>query len=190
MKRFLAPPVLLPSVVLSAMGCAGDRSAPAAESLQPSATEIAVCDTCGACVEAVPISSAHHVSGPVSYPDPPPAGGDHDACWAIWGIHADAVPAERWVHNLEHGGVVFLYDCPGGCGDGAEALSEITGLVGSHPLALITPYTGMSQKFAMVSWGRRLVSDCIDPQAAAAFYTVHVNRGPEQIPDNPAPSCD
>ena len=136
------------------------------------------------------VTSANHVSGTVDYPDPPPVGGDHNACWAIWGIHKDAVPAERWVHNLEHGGIVFLYNCPDDCGDDAQALSEITDLVGSHPLAIITPYAGMTQKFAMVSWGRRLVTDCIDAQAAAAFYAVHVNHGPEQISDNPAPSCD
>jgi hypothetical protein len=157
---------------------------------QPSGAEIAVCDQCGACVESITVTSANHVSGAVDYPDPPPVGGDHNACWAIWGIHEDPVPPERWVHNLEHGGAVFLYNCPGDCGADAAAISEITAFVGSHASAIITPYAGMPRKFAMVSWGRRLVTDCVDPQAAAAFYAVHANRAPERISANPSPSCD
>jgi len=68
-----------------------------------------VCTTCGDCEEERPVESASHLLGPIDYPDPPPAGGDHNPCWTTWGVHADVVPVERWVHNLEHGGVVYLY---------------------------------------------------------------------------------
>ena len=138
----------------------------------------------------MPVTSAGHVDGPVVYPDPPPTSGDHNPCWAVWGVHTDAVPAERWVHNLEHGGVVFLYNCPpSGCGSDADALAQITAFVSAHPLALMTPYTGMTQRFAVVSWGHRLVSSCVDADAATRFYEAHVNWGPESISSNPDPSC-
>jgi hypothetical protein len=189
MNRFLIALVFLPAATAA---CGNDRAAPASANrdLTSTAPDIQVCDDCGACEEAIPVKSANHVEGPIQYPDPPPSSGDHNPCWAIWGIHTDAVPAERWVHNLEHGGIVFLYNCPDGCGSDATAIAQLTDLVGRRQLALITPYSEMSQKFAVVSWGHRLVSACVDPQAAAAFYAVHVGRGPEAITDNPDPSCD
>jgi hypothetical protein len=47
----------------------------------------------------------------------------------------------------------------------------------------------MTKKFAIVSWGHRVVSDCVDDEAVAAFYVVHVNQAPESIPGDPDPSC-
>lgn len=162
-----------------------------ADSLPRGVAGALVVDRCGAREEAVTVLGANHVEGPIDYPDPPPAGGDHSACWATWGVHTDTVPPERWVHNLEHGGVVYLYGCAAdGCGSDAAALAEISAFVGAHPLALITPYTGMTKRFAVVSWGHRLVSDCIDARAATAFYSAHVNWGPESISSNPGPSCN
>jgi len=189
MRRLVAL-LLVPT---AATACGNDRDDVDSRdgSITSSNGDIEVCDKCGACDETVSIPAvALHVDGPIDYPDPPPAGGNHNPCWAIWGIHTDFVPAERWVHNLEHGGIVFLYNCPDGCGTDATALSQITTFVGRHEQALITPYAGMKQKFAVVSWGHRLVSDCIDAEAAAAFYAVHVNRAPESITSNPDPSCD
>src|SRR5260221_8549375 len=64
-----------------------------------------ICTRCDACEDAKCVTSYNHVLGPVSYPDPPPVGGDHYPCWAKWGVHTEVVPPERWVHNLEHGGI-------------------------------------------------------------------------------------
>ena len=46
---------------------------------------------------------------PTPYIHNPPIGGPHYWVWANWGIHEEIVPRGYWVHNLEHGGVVFLY---------------------------------------------------------------------------------
>ena len=43
------------------------------------------------------------------YPHNPPIGGPHYWVWAKWGVHTEVVPRGYWVHNLEHGAVVFLY---------------------------------------------------------------------------------
>jgi hypothetical protein len=39
----------------------------------------------------------------------PPVSGEHYDLWARWQIHTDPVPRGFWVHNMEHGAVVFLY---------------------------------------------------------------------------------
>jgi hypothetical protein len=156
-----------------------------------------VCDRCGACEESIPPASANHVLGPIDYPDPPPTGGDHNPCWATWGVHHDVVSPENWVHNLEHGGVVFLYssraalDSAGAAdaGDaGRDALPEIDALVEELPRTLDTQYGALPKPFAVVAWGYRLVSDCVDLDAAADFYAAHFNQAPEDIPSDP--SCN
>ena len=155
------------------------------------------CDECGACDESIPPTSRNHVLGPIDYPDPPPTGGDHNPCWATWGVHEDVVPPERWVHNLEHGGIVFLYRSraalPGtNLGDAeaadAGALSQLDTLVERLPRTLLTEYSALPKAFAVVSWGHRLVSDCVDLNAAERFYEVHFDHAPEDIASNPA--CD
>lgn len=51
-----------------------------------------------------------HVEGPVSYAVVPPVGGPHSSIWMNAGVYTDPVPAERAVHNMEHGGVWIVYD--------------------------------------------------------------------------------
>ncbi len=154
-----------------------------------------ICDSCGVCEESLPPTSANHVIGPIDYPDPPPAGGDHAPCWATWGVHEDVVPPENWVHNLEHGGVVFLYRSRDAlaaatrdAGPDASVQAELDALVAGLPRALSTEYPALPKTFAVVSWGYRLVSDCVDLNAALRFYTAHFNQAPEDIPSNP--SCN
>jgi hypothetical protein len=43
------------------------------------------------------------------YNSDPPTTGPHNAAWAPWGAYDDPVDPLRFVHNLEHGGVVVLY---------------------------------------------------------------------------------
>ncbi len=142
--------------------------------------------SCGALEEEVAIPSANHVSGEVDYADAPPVGGDHNICWAAWGAHAEAVPAERWVHNLEHGGVVYLYHCDPDCD--AE-VAQLAAFVDGRTQALLSPYDALPKRFAVVAWGRRLVSDCYDRDVFEAFYALHVDRAPESVTSGPSEQC-
>lgn len=147
------------------------------------------CDLCGGgCEESArgKLSSAH-VEGEVAYEDPPPMGGDHNACWAEWGVYTTELDDERWVHNMEHGGIVFLYRCPDGCD---EEVALLTSLVQSYgPTAILTPYEALPVNFAAVSWGHRLLSDCLDLDALRNFYTAHVDQGPESSTASPGEGC-
>src|SRR5262245_53797475 len=97
---------VLSLLLLLASACSGDDDpAPA-----PRVDAGGLCTSCGACAQSQPIQGFMHVSGHIDYPDPPPASGNHNGrCWSDWGVIASEVPPERWVHNLEHGGIVFLY---------------------------------------------------------------------------------
>lgn len=159
---------------------AGSTSEPA----QP-ASEL-VCASCGGCEEVQEVLSTRHTTEALTYSDPPPTSGPHNPCWASWGIHDEPTPAERWVHNLEHGAVVFLYNCPEGCDAEVATLKE---LAGSRSFTLLTAYADLPGRFAVVSWGHRLVTDCVDERAFTQFYDNNVNHAPESSTGEPNPGC-
>src|SRR5512145_1933605 len=57
----------------------------------------------------VPVSSAKHVNGKVTYPTSPPAGGNHNPVWQNCGYYTTTVTNELAVHSLEHGAVWITY---------------------------------------------------------------------------------
>jgi hypothetical protein len=145
-----------------------------------------LCTSCGACAENIRVSSASHRSEPIDYPDVPPVGGDHNGCWTTFGVHTKEVADEHWVHNLEHGAVVFLYNCPDGC---SAEQAKLEALVQGRPFALVLPYAALRTRFAAVAWENRLLSDCYDEAALRAFYTAHVDNALESSSSAPPSSC-
>jgi hypothetical protein len=147
------------------------------------------CASCGGCeIEQPTAASNPHLPDPIDYADPPPTNGPHNACWATWGVHETPVADERWVHNLEHGGVVFLYNCPDGCAADVDALKQ---LVMARPRTVLTSYSQLpaGSRFAVVSWGHRLVTDCVDTDVFAAFYTANFRHGNEDEGSDPPDTC-
>lgn len=74
------------------------------------------------------------------YNSAPPSSGPHFGGIAPWGVSDEVFPAELFVHNLEDGGVVLLYNCADGCSElqsGIETLVEDTGRS-----SLAAPYDG------------------------------------------------
>lgn len=128
---------------------------------------------------------AYHSASPIEYADRPPAGGPHNPCWAVWGVHREPVPDDNWVHNLEHGGVVFLYqDSVPSAVESLEALAAEKGV-----FVLVTPYADMEPAYAALSWGFRMTTGCVDAEAFAAFYDAHVDQAPESLPSDPGSAC-
>jgi len=133
-----------------------------------------------------PFTGGAHINGPLDYPDKPPVGGSHNPCWARWGVYTKELASERWVHNLEHGGVVFLYRCDGDCPNEVSAMASF---VNTNEQTILTPYAALPTRFAVVAWGVRITSDCFDMARFRRFYDDHVGRGPERIASNPPDSC-
>jgi len=150
---------------------------------------------CGDGIEAVPDEGNLHVAfgTPVMYKHDPPASGPHWPYPAPWGVHPEVVQREWWVHNLEHQGIVLLYDCPGGDGGAVDACpSDIDQLIairnGRQPdvfnevRILITPDPLLKTRFAAIAWDWVWTGDTLDVNTVNCFIDTRYGRGPEPIP--------
>lgn len=138
-------------------------------------------------LDFLPTEDRTHVDEEVQYADTPPTGGEHHSCWADWGIYTEELADERWVHNLEHGGIVFVYNCPEGCEDEVAALAET---ISALPVTILSPYSQMDFRWAVIAWENRQLMQCFDPIAMRAFYDAHVDRAPESTSSMSPAGCD
>jgi len=133
--------------------------------------------------------------GKVEYKHYPPASGPHfdqragaPVPWQTIGTLAEGI----YLHNLEHGGIAVLYNCPTGpdCDKLRTQLEKyVLNLVPADPQfhenkIVMTPYSrGMEDhKIALVAWDWIDLLDGYDEQRITRFYEAHVNKGPEVIP--------
>ena len=165
----------------------------------PVTTERVYCDYCdGDCIdETQTITSTEHVSGDVVYDDPPATSGDHSACWADWGVHVEDPGDERWVHNEEHGGVVFLYQpasCAAADSGASDCAADVAALAAvldtaADPRWVITPYADLPSAWGAAAWGHRWLMGCFDLGAMNAFFVENVGHGSEDVTAGPSESC-
>ena len=125
----------------------------------------------------------------------PPTSGPHwlvpGSAPAPWQDTTETLAEGQFVHNLEHGGVAILYNCPsgGGCSTLKNQLENyVKNLAPQEPnfgkvKMVMTPYsTGMgSHKIALLAWHYIMFLDSYDQNAITQFYENHVDQGPEQI---------
>jgi hypothetical protein len=95
----------------------------------------------------------------------------------------DATEPQGWIHNMEHGGLVVLYSCAGGCPDDAtlQKLSDFispttfpaspickipAGVVGP----IVARFDDMKTHFAALLWDRVLLLDTFDSAQILAFF--------------------
>ena len=139
--------------------------------------------------QTVPLEGADHVAEgtPVTYKSRPPASGPHYPTWSqTFGFMQPAPPVGIWLHNLEHGAVVFLYNCPQACPELEQQLKDLYAALplgrnarGGRARALILPYADMDRKLAVVAWGWKLELDEFDQDQMLKFYESRIDRGPE-----------
>ena len=140
-----------------------------------------------AAVAQIPSRGARHVAdGALGYVDSPPSSGDHRPAWARWGEY-DYLPPQRWLHNLEHGGIAFLYDP---CVDDG-LVTQLRGLAramdpdGDGAFRwVLTPYPNLPARVAAVAWEWTWQGACLDASATAAreaFVAEHYRKAPEDV---------
>jgi hypothetical protein len=135
----------------------------------------------------VPLEGQNHVDegSVISYQSNPPASGPHYPVTAPYGVSEQTIPPGYWVHNLEHGGIVVLYNCAEPCPDTVAQLREaFVNLPRSRAFNRVklvaTPYPGMSSKIAYAAWGKVQELDEFDYDQLLRFYNAYVDKGPEQ----------
>jgi len=146
--------------------------------------------------QAVADEGRNHVdpSTAPTYKFYPPASGPHFSAQGIAPVPwqtIDTLQEGQYIHNLEHGGIAILYDCPSGadCTTLKNALENyVRNLAPVEPTyheikVVLTPYSrGMQKKVALVAWDYIEFLDSYDQAEITRFYENHVDQGPEQIP--------
>jgi hypothetical protein len=111
----------------------------------------------------------------------------HYANWLqSYGYMNPAPPTGNWLHNLEHGAVAILYNCPEACPELEQQMKDLYAELPQAPnstrpgaRAIIMPYTDMDAKVAAVAWGWVLEQQEFNKDEIIRFYDQRVNRGPE-----------
>lgn len=141
--------------------------------------------------DVVAVSSSAHVpasSVPGPYASNPPAGGTHfdqsysskffeEAEVAGLGAH----PEGHLVHSLEHGYVIFWYNCQitgVDCTAMKQSIQKVMDETGGTKL-IAFPWTGMDVPLAMTSWGRILKFPQVDAALMKQFVLRNRNKAPE-----------
>jgi hypothetical protein len=155
-------------------------------------------DACGGIITTVPLDGGAHrdVGTPITWSSNPPTSGAHWGIWAAWDRAYVQLPRGHWVHNLEHGGVVFAYRCDAGCPEVVEQLIEVVRGLPTDPLciapirhrALIVadPELPADGTIAAAAWGVHYLGSCVDSESLALFDDEHVARAPENFCSNGA----
>jgi hypothetical protein len=144
--------------------------------------------TCNAVIEMHPSEGATHIpcTSPATYNTEPPSSGNHYPVWAAYQTYATPIPWGNLVHNLEHGAVVIVYNCPDGCiGEVAAAQAWIDALpadpsCGTNRI-ILAPDPTLSVRFAATAWQWTLRADCFDAAAFTQFFTDHYSHGLELV---------
>jgi hypothetical protein len=141
--------------------------------------------------QTVPIEAADHVpeNSQITWNSRPPSSGPHYPVWSQkYGVLEEGLSPGYWVHNLEHGAVAILYNCPEGCPEIVQQLKDLYPTLpkgrnsrGGMPRVIIVPYTDMDSKIAAVAWGWLLPLDSVDADKITRFVDARMDRGPECV---------
>lgn len=145
--------------------------------------------TCNAVVQQFSPDPGIHVPvcSPITWSTDPPSSGEHYPVWAAFKSYTKVVPRGFWVHDLEHGAVVIVHNCPSGCAaEVAQAQAMIDNLPSdpscTAPVSrriVMTPDPLLTTKWAASAWGWTLRADCFEPAVFAAFVAAHYGKAPE-----------
>lgn len=109
--------------------------------------------------------AGQHTTGPVTYAENPPVGGQHNPVWQNCGFYASPVANENAVHSLEHGTVWITYkpDLPQDQIDTLQALAE------GQTYILVSPVANLPTPVVASAWGRQLLLDAADDPRLEQF---------------------
>ena len=138
--------------------------------------------------EEIPIMTSTHIavdSDPGEYNSDPPTSGPHYPDEAQAGFHETNTyqyPAGYLVHNLEHGYIIFWYNCgllnETACADLKSQIKSVLDEF-NNVKVIAYPWDSIDVPVAMTSWGRLLKMETFDAAQARTFYKTNLNKSPE-----------
>ncbi len=138
---------------------------------------------------SVPDEGRTHVDQgtPVNYKNDPPASGSHYPTWIRAGVYSEPLEKGNWVHSLEHGYVVILYNCPAGCPQLQDQLRQFYESAPkssryNYQKLVIAPYPTLTHQIAAVAWDHIFDLDQFDEGQLMGFYKGYLDHGPEDAP--------
>jgi hypothetical protein len=120
----------------------------------------------------------------------PPSSGPHYPIWAAYQAYTSPVPRGYYVHNEEHGAVVFLYNCDAGCPAVVAGLQAASDAIPDDPVCasaeagvrvrtVITPDPLIDVPVAAAAWGWVYKAQCLDAPTLRDFALQHYANAPE-----------
>ncbi|GAB4487979.1 MAG: hypothetical protein OHK0031_11910 [Anaerolineales bacterium] len=140
---------------------------------------------------AIPAGYQTHVEigSPLTYPSDPPAGGQHYGQEFENGFYDEATLPNRpgemagyLVHNLEHGYVIFWYNCANldetACASLKSQIKAVMDAKNNFKLIAV-PWKSIDTPLVMTSWGRLQRFEGFDERLARSFIESNLNHAPE-----------
>ena len=140
--------------------------------------------------ESIPIMAggSQHIdvdSDPGQYNSDPPTSGPHypeEAEAGFFDTNIYKFPAGYLIHNLEHGYVIFWYNCDllneSACTELKSQIRAVMDELGGVKL-IAYPWPSLDVPLAMTSWGQLQKFEAFDAETAKVFYRANLNRAPE-----------
>jgi hypothetical protein len=101
----------------------------------------------------------------------------------LWGEY-EFMPPQRYIHNLEHGGVAFLYHP---CAS-AEVVDQLREFARARPADdggefrwILSPYPELPSTIAVVAWEAVYTSHCVDFDEMTQFVDAEYRTAPEDV---------
>ncbi|KAG5672976.1 hypothetical protein PVAND_003061 [Polypedilum vanderplanki] len=114
----------------------------------------------------------------ITYDQHIPTLGFHRPLWPAYGEYT-YVPPQRWLHSLEHGAIVALYDP---CANKSEIYKLKNLLKKCLYRHIITPYKLSSKRpLALAAWAVSLEMSIFDETLAKEFIKKYAKTGPEKV---------
>jgi hypothetical protein len=142
-------------------------------------------------VVEIPANYQTHVEigTPLTYPSNPPAGGRHYAQEFEKGFFDETTlpnhpgdMAGYLVHNLEHGYVIFWYNCAkineNACNDLKSQIKKVMEAKNNSKVIAV-PWKSTDALLVMTSWGRLQRFEKFDAGLARTFIERNLNHAPE-----------
>jgi hypothetical protein len=131
-------------------------------------------------LKSYPGLSRNHVTTPVTYPQTPPVGGDHNPVWLNCGVYTSPVQNENAVHSMEHGAVWITYrpDLA------ASQVATLAADAKNQLYVVVSPYPNLPAPVVASAWGKQVYLTSADDPRLEKFIRAY-----EQGPQTPEPGA-